>query len=107
MISLAGGQNAYTGSIPFPAVSYESVISMNPQIIIDIVSIEQNQPDPQTIKEQWKYFSLVDAVKNDRIYVFTENYTAIPGPRFVLTLEKIAQAINPDIGFKENERKGN
>lgn len=107
MNSLAGGQNAYTGSIPFPAVSSESVISMNPEIIIDIVLDEQNQIDSQTIIKQWKNFSRIDAVKNDRIYVFSEDYIAIPGPRFMLTLEKIARVINPEIRLEEDERKGN
>jgi iron complex transport system substrate-binding protein len=107
MIILAGGQNAYTGTIPFPTISCEAMISMNPEIIIDIVSVEQNQIDPQVIKEQWKHFSQVDAVKNDRIYVFGENYMAIPGPRFILALEKIALAINHEIRHGEDERKSN
>lgn len=107
MIKLAGGQNAYTGSIPFPAVGYESVISMNPEIIIDIVSAGQDQADSQTITNQWRNLSRVEAVKNNRIYIFSENYTAIPGPRFILTLEKIARTINPDIRLEENEQKGN
>ena len=107
MIRFAGGQNAYAGTIPFPTISYESVISMNPQIIIDIAPVTQKQSDIQTTIKQWKNFSQTDAAKNDRIYVFTEDYTAIPGPRFILTLEKIAQAINPDIRLKEDERKSN
>ena len=107
MITLAGGQNAYDGKIPFPTVSSESVISMNPQIIIDIAPVTQKQSDSQTTIKQWKNFSQTNAAKNDRIYVFTEDYTAIPGPRFILTLEKIAQAINPDIWLEKDERKSN
>ena len=107
MLETAGGQNAYTGNIAFPAVGYESVISMNPEIIIDIVSVEQNRLDPEIIIKQWKNFSLVDAVKNNRIYIFGENYIAIPGPRFILTLEKIARVINPELKLENDERKSN
>lgn len=107
MIALSGGQNAYAGTIAFPTVNFESVISMNPEIIIDIVPAEQNKVDIQTIKDQWKNFGQIDAVKKDRIYIFTDDYTAIPGPRFILTLEKIAQAINPGLQLKDDERKSN
>jgi iron complex transport system substrate-binding protein len=107
MIEIADGQNAYAGNIAFPAVGYESIISMNPQIIIDIVSVEQNQIDPEIVIKQWKNFSLVDAVKNDRIYIFGENYMAIPGPRFILTLEKIACIINPELNMENDEPKSN
>ena len=58
MTDIAGGLNAYTGAIPFPTVSYESIISMNPDIIIDIVSAQSGQVDRQVIKEQWKKLNL-------------------------------------------------
>jgi iron complex transport system substrate-binding protein len=101
MIDIAGGLNAYAGAIPFPMVSYESIISMNPDIIIDIASVQANQIDKQVIKEQWEKFTLLDAAKNDRIYVFDEDYMAIPGPRFILILEKIADVINGELKPQE------
>jgi iron complex transport system substrate-binding protein len=107
MVNLAGGQNAYGGKLPFPAVGSESIISMNPQIIIDIAPVETKPTDSRITIKQWKNFSQIDAAKNDRIYVFTENYTAIPGPRFILTLEKIARIINPEINWQEDEPNSN
>jgi len=107
MIKFAGGQNAYDGKIQFPNIGAESVISMNPQIIIDIAPVEIKPTDSQVTIKQWKNFSQVDAAGNDRIYVFTENYTAIPGPRFILTLEKIARIINPQLNRQENEPNSN
>lgn len=94
MIQYAGGKNVYTGMIKFPVVSWESVVSMNPQIIIDIAPVETKPMDVEITIKQWKNFAQVDAAKNNRIYVFTEDYTAIPGPRFILTLEKIARIIH-------------
>lgn len=109
MIEKAGGQNAYAGSIQFPAVSYESIVSMNPEIIIDVLTDSSGRIpiDEQTIKKQWKKIGMVDAAKNDRIYVFSEDFVAIPGPRFILTLEKIAAAINPELKLKTNEPNSN
>lgn len=101
MIEYAGGQNAYSGKIPYPVISWESVISMNPQIIIDIAPVETKPMDSQITIQQWKNFSQTDAAKNDAVYVFTEDYTAIPGPRFILTLEKIARIINPGLVIQD------
>ncbi|MGA2914931.1 MAG: helical backbone metal receptor [Sedimentisphaerales bacterium] len=94
MIKLAGGQNAYTGSIANPAVSFESIIAMNPQIIIDILPPANVNIDTEIIKKQWQNFSDIDAVKNNRIYLFMEDYMSIPGPRFINIIEKFAQVIN-------------
>jgi iron complex transport system substrate-binding protein len=107
MIEYAGGRNVYEGQIPFPVVNWESVIKMNPQIIIDIGPVETKPIDKEIIIQQWKNFSQVDAVKNNKIYVFTEDYTAIPGPRFILTLEKIARIINPQLKFQDDEPNNN
>jgi iron complex transport system substrate-binding protein len=109
MIEKAGGQNAYAGSIQFPAVSYESIVSMNPEIIIDVMTASpgKNAFDAETIKKQWKKIGMLDAVENDRIYVLSEDFVAIPGPRFILTLEKIASAINPELKLKINEPNSN
>jgi iron complex transport system substrate-binding protein len=96
MIEYAGGKNVYSGKVPYPVISWESVITMNPQIIIDIGPVETKPTDAEITKRQWENFSQIDATKNNAVYVFTEDYTAIPGPRFILTLEKIARIINPN-----------
>jgi len=106
MIKLAGGQNAYSGSIPNPAVSFESMISMNPQIIIDILPPANANIDSEIVKKQWRNLSDIDAVKNNRIYVFAEDYMSIPGPRFINIIEKIAGVINRPVKF-EDEQKNN
>jgi iron complex transport system substrate-binding protein len=107
MVRLAGGQNAYEGKLPFPTVNAESLITMNPQIIIDIAPVETKPTESAITVKQWKNFDQIDAAKNNRIYVFTEDYTAIPGPRFILTLEKIARIINPQLKLQKNEPNSN
>ena len=98
MIELAGGVNAYTGRIKFPKVGHEGIIAMNPNVIIDVVSdIESRRLDAEQLREQWEELAEVEAVKKKQVYIFGENYIAIPGPRFILTLEKIAKAIHPEM----------
>lgn len=95
MLEIVGVKNAYTGRTAFPKVSYESLIEMNPDIIIDIVHNTQ-RPDVNNgiVMKQWQKFSDVRAVKNNKVYILGEKYMVIPGPRFILTLEKISEVIN-------------
>ncbi|NIA17321.1 MAG: ABC transporter substrate-binding protein [Planctomycetes bacterium] len=96
MIDLAGGVNAYKGRIKFPKVGYEGIIAMNPDVIIDIARDSRDRGlDKEELLRQWDAFSDVGAVRKKRVYIFSENYIAIPGPRFILTLERIAKAIHP------------
>jgi iron complex transport system substrate-binding protein len=97
MIELAGGVNAYTGGVAFPVVSTESIIRLNPEVIIDMVpDIDAKGWDRAMIVREWDTVSQVDAVKKDRVYVFGEDYVVIPGPRFILILEEMARVIHPE-----------
>lgn len=108
MISYAGGQNVYAGTAPFPTINSESIISMNPEVIIDLVPADKNPIDTNVIIKQWKNLSQIEAVKKNRIYVFTEDYMTIPGPRVAMALEKLAAAIKPELTADANGRpKGN
>ncbi len=102
MITLSGGVNAYTGRVTFPVVSGEGIIRMNPKVIIDIIpDLEQKGWDKTMILKEWKTISQVDAVKNERVYIFSEDYVATPGPRFILIMEQMAKAIHPEINWKQ------
>ena len=101
MITIAGGMNVYKGrTANFPAVSAEGILRLNPQVIIDVIpDLEKRGWDEKDILKEWQKVGGVDAVKNGRVYVFSGDYTVIPGPRFILTLEKMARAIHPEIDW--------
>ncbi|MBW2060599.1 MAG: ABC transporter substrate-binding protein [Deltaproteobacteria bacterium] len=102
MITLAGGRNAYGGKIKYPTVSGEGIISLNPEVIIDLApeTGEQDLKEAVILKE-WQRFSNVDAVKNGRVHVFRQGFMVIPGPRFILTLEALARALHPEVKWDE------
>jgi iron complex transport system substrate-binding protein len=101
MITLAGGVNAYAGDVAFPAVSREGIVQMNPEVIIDIIpDIDEKDWGNATISKEWDDLSQVDAVSKDRVYVFGEDYVVIPGPRFILILEKMARLIHPEVDWE-------
>ncbi len=103
LIELAGGTNVCgTKNIRYPVLSGEGIIRLNPQVIIDIVPDSKRKGlSKESIAEEWNRFSSVDAVKNRRVYVFGDNFTAIPGPRFVLTLEALSKALHPEKQWKK------
>lgn len=101
MVELAGGTNAYQGPLPFPDISREGMVELNPQVIIDIVVEPHYEPlddaKKETVMRQWKdAASRTEAVRDNRIYLIEKDYAVIPGPRFILALEDMKRMIHPD-----------
>jgi iron complex transport system substrate-binding protein len=99
LVQIAGGRNAYDGSIiKTPSVSAEGIIELNPDVIIDLVPmLEEQQITPEAAQKEWQSLSTVSAVQNHRVYVLTGDYTVVPGPRIVKALTDFAAAIHPEI----------
>jgi iron complex transport system substrate-binding protein len=98
LISIAGGVNAYSGAAAYPAVSIEGILHMNPQVIIDLVpNIDGREKVRAKILAHWKKAAGVEAVQNGRVYLFEQDYTVIPGPRFIDLLEDMVRAIHPEL----------
>lgn len=101
LITLAGGVNAYGGKrIKFPMLSAEGILQLNPDIIIDMVpDLKAQGLNEKDILKTWELVEQVNAVQNNRVYLFSEDYAVIPGPRFILILEAMARAIHPEVGW--------
>jgi len=97
MLELAGGTNAYSGPLAYPLISAEGIISLNPDVIIEMAtSLELQGLTVEQVRSKWYVLPLVNAMRNDRIYVLTDDYVNIPGPRFVRTVEDIAAVLHPE-----------
>ena len=95
MISLVGGVNAYEGGVSFPTVSPEGIIRMNPDVIIDIVpDLKDKKWSAEQVRKDWDSLFGIQAVLKDNVFVFGEDYTVIPGPRFILILEHMMKAVH-------------
>ncbi|MDR1489941.1 MAG: ABC transporter substrate-binding protein [Desulfovibrio sp.] len=93
LIRAAGGNNVYTGELPFPRLSREAIIFLNPEVIIDIIPASENL---DAVCRDWQSLSSVSAIKNNRLYLFTDEADTVPGPRFHQTLTKLSHAFYPD-----------
>ncbi|HLA83703.1 MAG TPA: helical backbone metal receptor [Thermoguttaceae bacterium] len=94
----AGGKNVFEDAVEaFPVVSREAILKANPEVIVDLVSTDHLPTDDvEAYCESWRELHQIDAVKNGRVYILTEDYTKVPGPRFVLLVEDLAWLLHPD-----------
>lgn len=99
LIELAGGQNIFENAtgMYYPAISLEAVIEQNPDVIVFLPQGGQHfwgSLDDVAKRTGW---NVVNAVKNNRMYVTPEGIVEICGPRTVDALEILAKIIHPEI----------
>ncbi len=103
LITKAGGKNVLAGNaIPYPLLTAEGIIELNPDIIIDITfGLDLPNMSLEKIKLDWNSVSTVRAVQKNQIYILNESYTVIPGPRFIILLEHLARIIHPEVDWEK------
>ncbi len=103
LIAYAGGVNVYQkNDIPFPVLSKESILYLNPEYIIEMIpSTSEIKVDADTIVKEWDSIPNVDAVKHNRVYAFEQDYAVIPGPRFILFLEDLARTLHHELDWDD------
>jgi iron complex transport system substrate-binding protein len=100
LLKMAGMDNALHGSkIAYPQISAEGIISMEPDIIIDI-AMRPDGGESENFKTDWQSLPMVPAVKNNLVFCLEGDYLTIPGPRILKTLsdlQRIRKLYRPDI----------
>ncbi|MCP4158219.1 MAG: ABC transporter substrate-binding protein [bacterium] len=89
LLEVAGGINAYDGTIAYPSVSVESVVAMNPDIILEL-SAHNEGIDKKKVMASWKKFPFITAVKKEKIILVKKDLWLLPGPRIVTIAEEMA-----------------
>ena len=104
IIELGGGLNAYRDEkVPYPQLSAEGVIQLNPDVIIDLVSeINPKGKTPKEIAAQWNQLRTVAAVREQRVHVIVGSYALRPGPRYVGFLHDLARLVHPECLKEDN-----
>lgn len=94
LLEAAGGVNAYDGTSAFPKVTPEGILSMHPDVILEIV--------PDQVREHWNDEALdrawnslpIPAAQKGNVQRLTESEAAlIPGPSMISWAEKAAEKI--------------
>ena len=105
LVRQAGGLNVYAGKlVEYPTLSAEGIVRVNPQVIVEIVpQLAQTDLSKEVVARDWDSLPELNAVRDRRIFIFTESYVAVPGPRYVLLLEQLARVIHPEVDWDGDE----
>ena len=93
---LAGGTNVLgaTATPEYPRISMETVISLAPDVIVDVGEMGESPKDSErrlAITEGlWRKQTLVKAVRDDGVHATTDEAFVVPGPRVVEVAETMA-----------------
>lgn len=93
ILEICGGTNAYEGNINYPAVSVESIVSLNPEWIIEF-SVFFQGIDRKKILDLWARYPIIQAVKKKNIKVITDPKWLRPGPRVIEIALELAELLN-------------
>ncbi len=99
LLEIAGGKNTLTETaVLYPRISLETVVRLNPDIILDASMI--NQPGESTagleegLKEPWLAHHELSAVRKGMVFGLTSECLVTPGPRVVEAVELLRARIH-------------
>jgi len=96
IVEIAGGRNAVPSTVKaeYPRISMETVISLSPDVIIDVGEMGESPADSerrrQVTEGLWRKQTLVKAAREGRVFVTTDEAFTVPGPRIVNVTETMA-----------------
>ncbi len=96
LIEIAGGTNVLNiaGQLEYPRISMETVLRLDPDVIIDTVDMGDTAAERQqrqAFNERlWAPYGNLSAVRTKRLHAATTDALVVPGPRVVDAAEWIA-----------------
>ncbi len=97
MLTLAGGRNVYEEvQESYPQISAESLIQLAPQVIIEAYPSQKfSEEQRKRIIADWAALPKIPAVRDGRIFLLTEDFLVVPGPRIGLIAGRLADVLHP------------
>ena len=95
IIRLVGGVNIASGKNTYPRYSREQIIALRPDVLI-IANMGNPRPAIDAQKE-WKKWTDLPAVKNNRVYLVESDVYNRPTHRLILAIEEMAQIVHPEL----------
>jgi iron complex transport system substrate-binding protein len=96
LVGIAGGVNVLAdSSLEYPRISLESIIRLDPDVIIDAGDMGDTPDDRErrrTMTEKlWNAQTLVRAARTGHVHAITSDIFVVPGPRVVEAAETMAR----------------
>ncbi len=98
LLEIAGGSNVLTGTvIAYPRISLETVVRLNPDVIIDASMMGEVGVDPtpqeERLREPWLIHRELAAAQNGMVFGLASESLVTPGPRVVDAVELLRAKI--------------
>lgn len=98
LLEIAGGNNVLTGTvITYPRISLETVVRLNPDVVLDASMIGEIGVDPTSkearLREPWLIHRELAAVQNGMVFGLASEALVTPGPRVVDVVELLRAKI--------------
>jgi len=95
LIDIAGGANiAARAASAYPQLSAEEILRTDPEIIVLAADAYSSKPGDVAARQGW---SIIAAVKNNRIFTIDPNLINRPGPRVGEAAEAYAKLVHPEL----------
>lgn len=102
MISLCGGENLFAqATLIAPVVSVESVLAMNPQVILS----GQSDGAKAVWKRDWQKWTEIDAVRAGNLFAVPSDFIHRPGSRALDGAQAICEALDAARGRLSHARQ--
>ena len=96
LLEIAGGENVYQGAAAYPILTTEALLRLDPEVIIELVpEVGRGGFTAEDVLTQWQPLQEISAVRNNRVYVLSEGYVVLPGPKLVLLLKDMLRVLHP------------
>jgi iron complex transport system substrate-binding protein len=91
---IVGGENVFADlPLRYATVNLETIITRNPDIIIELKIDDRHLVQRQEISEEWGILADLKSIKSKNIFLISGDHTLIPGPRIVLLAKDCFQII--------------
>ena len=95
LIDIAGGANvAARAASAYPQLSAEEILRSDPEIIVLAADAYSSKPGDVAARAGW---SILAAVKNNRVFTIDPNLINRPGPRVGEAAERYAMLVHPEL----------
>jgi iron complex transport system substrate-binding protein len=95
LIDIAGGVNiAARTTSAYPQLSAEEILRSDPEIIVLAADAYSSKPGDVALRQGW---SILAAVKNNRVFTIDPNLINRPGPRVGVAAETYAKLVHPEL----------
>jgi iron complex transport system substrate-binding protein len=104
LLEIAGGRNILADSalIPYPRISLETVVRLDPDLILDASGMGDLKEDARIMEERmrepWLGHRELSAVRNGRVVAITSEALVVPGPRVIEAVELMRKPIREASG---------